>query len=219
MKSLIFDSSTLINLSMNGLLELLEEIKKKFKGRFLITRAVKYETLDRPLKIKKFELGALKVGDLLNKKIIEILPLDEEIYRKTREIREVVNSSFFAKGEALHLIDDGEASCLALSKILEEKGEQALVVIDERTTRMLCEKPENLRKLLESKLHTKVETKRDLSFFRRFKIMRSSELVYLAYRKELIKIGDGNLLDALLYAVKFKGCAISSEEIEDMKRI
>lgn len=219
MKALIFDSSTLINLSMNGILDILEQIKKRFKGRFLITQAVKHETVDRPLKIKKFELAALQINNLLNRKIIEMLPLGEEIYRKTREIRELVNSSFFAKGEALHLIDDGEASCLALSKILEEKGEQALVVIDERTTRMLCEKPENLRKLLESKLHTKVETKKELSFFKRFKIIRSAELVYLTYKKGLIEIGNGNLLDALLYAVKFKGCAISSEEIEEIKRM
>ncbi len=30
---------------------------------------------------------------------------------------------------------------------------------------------------------------------------------------------DKELLDALLYGVKFKGCAISSVEIEEMKRL
>ena len=72
MKTLIFDSGPLINLSMNGFLYILEELKKSFNGKFLITEQVKYETLDRPLKIQIFELGALRIQDLLQKKVLEL---------------------------------------------------------------------------------------------------------------------------------------------------
>ncbi len=219
-KALIFDSSTLINLSMNGLLVILSDIKKDFGGEFFMTSAVRYETIDHPLKIKKFELGALKINNLLNKKIIEIpREFEKEINKKTQNIKNLINSSFFARGRHLHLVDDGEVSCLALSKILQEKNNETLVVVDERTTRMLCENEENLRKLLEKKLHTRVESKGELSFFKNFRIIRSAELVYWAYKKNLIKIGNGQLLDALLYATKYKGCAISREEIEELKRM
>ena len=45
-KALIFDSGTLINLTMNCLLYILPELKKIFKGKLLITSAVKYEIID-----------------------------------------------------------------------------------------------------------------------------------------------------------------------------
>ena len=129
------------------------------------------------------------------------------------------NNSFLARNEFMHIIDFGEASCLALSLIAREKNIENVIVIDERTTRMLGEKPENLHKLFESKLHTKVILKESFSFLRNIKFIRSSELVYLAYKKNLVKLKDGNVLDALIYATKFKGSAISRQEIEEMKRL
>jgi hypothetical protein len=61
--------------------------------------------------------------------------------------------------------------------------------------------------------------KKEFEFFRQFKIIRSIELAYIAYKKGLVKFGDGKLLDALLYSLKFKGCAVSSEEIEEIKKL
>ena len=43
--------------------------------------------------------------------------------------------------------------------------------------------------------------------------------MYVAYKKGLIKIQDPQLLDALLYAMKFKGAAISGDEIKEILRI
>ena len=222
-KILIFDSSTLINLSMNGLTDLFYELKRLFNGKFLITKDVKYETIDHPMMIKKFELGALKIGTLLRDEVLEMpssLKIsDEEVRAKTREILQATNHSFFARNEFIHIIDDGEASCLALSMIAEKKGIESVIAIDERTTRMLGESPENLRKLFESKLHTQVEMKQDASFLKDIRFIRSSELVYVAWKKGAIDIGNGQLLDALLYATKFKGNSISRNEIEEIKRI
>lgn len=208
---------------MNSLIDLLADLKKQFQGKFLITKSVKYETIDKPLTIKKFELGALKIKKLLDEKVLEMPESininEQELKEKTQEMLKIANSSFLAKNEFMHIIDDGEASCLALSLILEEKKIENVIAIDERTTRMIGEKPENLKKLFESKLHTKVELKKDLSFLKNIRFIRSSELVYIAYKKNLIKLKDGNVLDALLYATKFKGSAISRQEIEEMKRL
>ena len=67
MRVLILDSGPLINLSMNGLLYILEGLKAHFQGKIIITRQVKYETIDRPLNVPRFELGALRIKNLLDK--------------------------------------------------------------------------------------------------------------------------------------------------------
>ncbi len=222
-KALIFDSSSLITLSMNCLTSLLTELKKSFRGKFIIPKSVKYETIDRPLGIKKFELGALRLNLLLKNKVIEtpssIKIHEEELKEKTREILNITNKSFFARKEFMEIIHKGEAECLSLSLLAKEKGIENALVIDERTTRMLVENPENLRRLFENKLHTKVKLEQNLLFLKDIKFIRSSELVYIAYKKGLVKLKGENILDALLYAVKYKGCSISRQEIEEAKRL
>jgi hypothetical protein len=222
-KAIIFDSGSLINFSMNGILYIIEKLKKEFEGKFLITKDIEYETIKHPLKIKKYELGGLKIKELLDKGIIEMpetLGINSSgIKHKTKDILRKSNHLFFSK-RPIHLIDRGEASCLVLSEILQEKNIENVIVVDERTTRMLCESPENLHKLMEKKLNTKIKTKKEhYPYFKKFKIIRSSELVYIAYKKNLVKLGNGSLLDALLYAIKYKGCSISKQEIDQIKKL
>ena len=62
--AIIFDASTLISFSMNGLLDEVVKLKKIFKGKFLIPEDVKYEIIDRPLNVKRFELEALRLKKL-----------------------------------------------------------------------------------------------------------------------------------------------------------
>jgi hypothetical protein len=223
-KAIIFDASTLISFSMNGLLPELKELRKIFNGKFIITEKVKKEVIDRPITIKRFELEGLKIKQLLDEKVLE-MPVsigikDEEISKKTDEILNIANNSFIGEKRNIKLIDLGEASCLALSKILNEKKIENVIAIDERTTRMLGELPENLQKLMQKKLHTKINLKKEnLEFFKGFKFIRSAELVYIAYKKKLVRLKNGLVLDALLYGVKFKGCSISNEEIEEVKKL
>lgn len=224
MKIIIFDSSTIISLAMNGLLDLLAKLKKGFNGKFIITRKVKYESTDRPLEIKKFELGALKVQRLVDEKVLEspesIGIQQEEIRKKSQEMLRMCNHIFIAQNEFIHLIDEGEASCLVLSLLASEKGIDNVIAVDERTTRMLGEGPENLRKLLAQKFHMGVMmVKENAQKLSRIKFIRSSELVYVAWKKGLVELKDGKVLDALLYATKFKGSAISYEEIEEIKKL
>lgn len=224
MKLIIFDSSTIINLAMNGLLDMLTKLKKGFNGKFIITSKVRYESVDRPLEIKKFELGALKVQKLIDEKVLEppesIGIESEEIRKRSQEMLRVCNHIFIAQNEFIHIIDEGEASCLVLSLLASEKGIDNVIAIDERTTRMLGENPENLKKLLAQKLHMGVMiAKENNPKISKIKFVRSSELVYVAWKKGLIELKDGKVLDALLYATKFKGSAISYEEIEEIKKL
>ncbi len=223
-QALIFDSSSLISLAMNGLLPELKKLREIFKGSFLIPNEVKEEIIDKPIKVKRFELEALKLKALLENNILELpssLGIEpSEISRDAERVLEIANSLFRDRNREIHIIDSGEAACLALSSILNKKGIKNLVVVDERTTRMLVERPENLAKFLRRKLHVKVILdKNNFSFFKNHKIIRSAELMYVAYKKGLVDLKNGMVLDALLYAVKFKGCAISEEEIKDIKRI
>jgi len=223
-KAIIFDAGTIINFSINGLLDLLKKLKGIFNGEFLITEDVRYEVVKRPLKVKKFELSALRVNQLIKEGTLKLPSSvnikDSEIEKRTKELLNVSNRMFSARNHYLHLIDKGEASCLALSEILTRKGVNNVISVDERTLRMLCENPENLRKLMETKLHAKIEAKKqNYGEFDKFRIIRSSELVYIAHKNKLVELGNGMLLDALLYAIKYKGCSISREEIEEMKRL
>ncbi|MBU0893934.1 MAG: hypothetical protein KKF48_01890 [Nanoarchaeota archaeon] len=223
-KAIIFDASTLISLSMNGLINELIKLKSIFKGYFIVTSDVKREIIDKPITIKRFELEALRLKQLLDEKILEmpsVLNVDEkELSQKMQEIKKISNTTFYGKDKNLNLIHSGEASCLALSKILTNKQIKNVVAVDERTMRMFCEKPQNLKKLLEKKLHTQISVKtQNFEHFKGFKLIRSAELVYVAYKKGLVNLKNEMVLDALLYAVKFKGCSISGTEIDEIKRI
>jgi len=223
-KAIIFDSGALISFSMNGITDIIKRLKEIFKGTFLITSEVKKEIIDTPMKIKRFGLEALKLKHLLDEGVLELPSSlgikDSEITKKTNEILNVANATFNGEGKDIHIMDTGEASSLALGKILNERKIKNVIVIDERTTRILVEKPENLKKFLEKKLHVKIRLVREnLKLFKDFRIIRSAELVYVAHKKGLIKLKDGNVLSNLLYAVKFKGAAISGDEIEEIKKL
>jgi len=225
MKCLIFDSGPLINFSMNGILHILEKLKLAFKGDFLITKEVKREIIDHPKTIKRFQLGALRLENLYNKGVIKFADITEQEVNELREIRErlmqTANTMFKTKKRAVHLIDKGESAVLALATIMKRKTkEDTPLVIDERTTRMLCENPENLRKLMEKKLHTYIKANtKNYEPFRGFKIIRSTELAYIAHKKDLIDMKGQEVYEAMLYGLKFKGVSISEKEVKELSKM
>ncbi|MFW6233388.1 MAG: hypothetical protein ACOC3Z_01865 [Nanoarchaeota archaeon] len=223
-KIIIFDASTLINFSMNGLYEEIRKLKEIFNGKFLITNDVKEEIINYPIKKKKFELEAIRLNNLLKEGVIELpksLKVNEKkIQNKTYSIMDEVNSIFKdSQGEDIKIIHKGEASIVALAEILKQRNYEIVLSIDERTMRVLIEKPSNLKKLLERKLKTRLKLNKKISNkFKGLNVIRSSEIVYIIYKKGLMKKSK-KLLDALLWAVKTKGCSITHEEIEEIKRI
>lgn len=221
---IVFDSGALISFSMNGITKMVKELKGVFKGKFIITPEVKKEIIDTPIKIKRFQLEALKLKHLLDEGVLEMPSSlgikDSDIQKKSEEMRDFANSIFNGGGKDIKIMDVGEASCLALSEILNEKKIKNVIAIDERTTRVLIEKPENLQKFLEKKLHVKISVDgKKLDSFKNYKVIRSPELIYIAYKKGLVKLKSEKALDSLLHAMKFKGASISNGEIEEIKNI
>lgn len=225
-KILILDSGPVISLSLSDLLFILKEIKNRFPEiSFVISDNVIKEIIERPLTIKRFKLEALFVKKLFDEKIIEpssVYVSDEKLEKSTNEVLNTSGRIFRAKGENIQILHEGEASSIALYKLLKEKYEKVLLIVDERTTRMLCESPKNLHKLLERKLHTLIEYDYEAAdFFKDISIARSSELCSYAFKKGIIKLPSTKTenLDAVLYALKYHGCSISFEEIEQEKQI
>jgi len=225
MKYLIFDSGPLINFSMNGILDSLEKLKESFNGEFLITKEVKEEIIDIPLRIKKFELGAIRLEELFKKEVIKLADINKEEIEELRKLREnfmnTANSMFKAKNKAVHLLDKGESAALALSLIMKKKiNRDVPIVVDERTTRMIIEKPENLKELMEKKLHSKLNSyTKNYSLFKGFKIIRSTELAYIIHKKNLFELKSQKAFEAILYGLKFKGCSISEKEVEVLSKM
>ena len=225
MKYLIFDAGPLINFSMNGLLDSFEKLKQTFKGEFLITKEVKKEIIDHPKTVKRFELGAIRLEQLYNKGVFKLADINQEEVDELRRLRDnflqKANSMFKTKKREVHLLDRGECAALALSTILKRKNnEDVPLVIDERTTRILCENPENLKKLMEKKLHTSIKANTSsYDLFKGFKIIRSTELAYMIHKKDLFKLDHPKAFEAIVYGLKFKGCSISEKEVQALSRM
>ena len=220
MKYLIFDAGSVISLTMNGLLPILEKLKNEFDGEFIITPQIKNEIVDKPAKIQKYEFESIQVKALISKGVFtmssKIIP-DNKLQQEANEIMKISNSSYVAFHEKVKIIQEGEASCLAFAKLC---GRENVIVTDERTVRLLTERPDNISKLMGNKMHTKVSfNNKEMKYFSDFRFIRSAELLYIAYKKNLFDYKDSNLLGSLLYAVKYKGAAISSEEIDEIKKL
>jgi len=189
-----------------------------------MTPAVKKEVIDYPLQIKRFELGALRVQQLVESNIIEtsnkIGVDDKTLSEETQKIMSIINSTLKTEGKSIKIVSDAESSCLALSKILSEKNVENIIAIDERTTRTLFEKPENLEELMSKKLHKRIKiSNNEFRNLGNFKFIRSPEIVYVAFKKGLTKLQGNKALEALLYATKYKGSSISDEEIRALKKL
>lgn len=224
MKVLICDSGILINLSLNGLLNIFEKLKENWNGKIIITQEVKAETIDRPMNVLRFKLGAIRIESLLTKKIIEMpnsLNIsEEELKRKTKEIMEIANHTYKAKEGWVNIVSEAEVSCVALASLLESRGHQTLIATDERTIRLLCENPKLLEKIMSKHLHQRVQlVSSSIRELQKFKFVRSSEIVFVAHNKGFLELENKEALDAALYATKFKGAAITFEEIEALKKI
>jgi len=220
MKSLVFDSSTIITLAMNNLLWILKPLKKQFKGEFYISQSVKKEIIDNPLKSKKFKLEAMQVLSIIDNGTLKIYD-DSKYYPEIKELTKLANSLFKSKHNYIKILHEGEAGAVILAKKLQSDA----LIVDERTTRVLLEDPRKLEKYLERKMHRDVRLdthnlKKFNEFVKGMTALRSVELGIIAFEMGLLdkyiskkKTTKKDLLDALLWAVKLRGCSVSVEEI------
>ena len=229
-KALIFDSSSIISLAMSNMLGILPKLKQIFDGAFLIPYDVFHESVVRPLDIKRFEFEAMMIKKLVDDGTLMVV---EGLQSDTNRLLGVANTVYKAKGNYMKIMHRGEVSCIALYKRLRDNKdsnnnnnniEKIAFTVDERTTRMLCENPYNLKELLSKKLHTNVsmdETK--ARQFSDIDIIRSTELGIIALKhgfiSDLVSDKTKETIEALLYALRYNGCSISTKEINMLEHI
>lgn len=223
-KEIVCDSSALISLTDCCMLRSLAFITKKFNFSFIITDVVEYECITNPLKIttKEYNLSALRIQDALkNNELIKVKSSPETI-KKRDEILTLANNLFFAQGRPLTLLHAGEAEIIALAYELNIKH----LLMDERTTRLLIEAPFRVKEHFEEEFRINIMVNRDnLTKFndivKGFEISRSSEFVSLAYSAGYFNEYGTNKKDiyvAALYKLKYSGCSIRFNEIEELAR-
>ncbi len=219
MKKLVFDSSSLISLSEKCFMKILGRLAEKQKVEFFMPYSVMKETVEIPLKIKRFELNAIRIKTAIKNGWIKVIKPQNGTLELSNRIMELSKGLCLAASKPLDIIHKGEIEALALVKTM---GADALV-IDERTTRMLLEEPRNLLKLFEYR------TGKHMSFNERklveiqgllsgTTIFRSSEIIALGYEKDCFENELENnkaSLKAALFSVKYAGCAISEVEITE----
>jgi|TARA_B100002003_G_C13964311_1_gene466948 predicted nucleic acid-binding protein len=214
----VFDTSSLISMSQSCLIASLKGLRNENENTFVIPESVYGEVVERPLKIKRFELNAVRVQKAVDEGWLEVKELNAPFRDMANKIADLANNMFFIKGKRLKLIQAGEIEALALLKQLNSN----LLIIDERTTRAILESPMQLKRLIERRRNKKVNFKEENAaelkeMFPELDIARSVDLVALAFERKLL--GEElpqskQALEAALYAVKYAGCAVSGNEIE-----
>ncbi len=218
LKKIIFDASTLISLSSSCLFNAVGKTLEDLNSVGIISTGVEMESITRPIKVKRFELNATRIRHGLKAGWFELAKLDKSCSDEVKKVMGLANSCLSGPKGSLELLQLGEVEALVLAERLGAK----VVAVDERTTRMLAEEPEKLRRLIGKRRHEKIRKNakkaRDFSGrFGRLSFVRSSELVALSFERGFLEeeIGKGKkALEAALYALKYNGCALSSFEIE-----
>ena len=224
-KSIFFDAGPIISLVMSRLDWILPELKKIYGGKFYITPAVKLELVERPSNIRRFEFEALQVMKMIREGTLEVY--EEPISVRSKQLQVLANSTFKVKNKRMDIIQAGEME----SVVAAMKTGSNTLVMDERTLRLFIEDNKQLEKLLEYRFKNPIET--DLSNRNKFsdqlkdiKIIRSIELVSVAFKLGLLKAylppekgGKAKLLDSVLWATKYNGCAVTEAEINKIKEM
>lgn len=216
MKRIVCDSSSLISMSSSCMLQLLGYFKNV---RFIVPRSVENEIRGAPMMTRRFKLSALKFQHLLNTGIIEVEEADQE---EAKRFLERANTVFWLRGKPIKMIHLGEAEALALATDADA------LLIDERTLRLFIETPSQLLEMLRKRIGKKIQQdsralNKCVDSMEDAVIIRSSEIVAAAYENGILEECFGedgkDLLEACLWALKFSGCSITNNEIDEYLRI
>lgn len=218
-RDILCDSGSFISLTSGCLDNLLYFFAESHGVRFVIPPSVEYETVTRPLQsnLRKYLFSAIRIKDAIDDGVI--VKVDAKVADDARRIMNAANNAFYIRGKPIQLIQFGESEMLALARALGIE----YILIDERTARLLIEAPFRLKEHLETEFKVNVMVNKENLRFLASQIsglhaMRSSELVMLAYEKGYFK-NFKNLqkeaLEAALYKIKYAGCSISYNEIDD----
>ncbi|MBR9681339.1 MAG: hypothetical protein GOV00_00910 [Candidatus Altiarchaeota archaeon] len=215
MNRIVCDASSIITLSSNCLLWLL----KRFENiEFVIPPYVKKESVDVPLKGKRHGFDAMRNGNSIGNGLT-ILESDAAL---RDNLLNLSNSVFVSKNRSFKIVHRGEIDMIAVAK----KHQINTLLVDEKNTRLLIEDRVRLKNLMERRTHRKIEINKEVEerlakeldgLF----VLRSSELVAEAVKRNIIDwpYSKRQLLRNALYALKFKGCAITEGEIVELVNV
>ena len=225
MTVVVVDSGTIISCAMNCILWVFDELKQQ-GIRFIVPAGVKNEVIDSGLKSEKFKYEAIRVLHHFVNGTFE--SYDEDLSKETSELLSYANSSFYINNKQLKVLEDTDAQVAVLAKKLNADA----LLTDERTLRLFIENPDAISGFLQNKFHTKVEVNekslhRFSDYMENMPVIRSVDLVVYAIengvfdptikRCSIVKNIDcrKEIIRGLLYALRFSGCAVSFEEIND----
>ncbi len=215
--SVICDASSLISLADSCFVPLLYVLRSRMAGPFVLPRSVHLECIDRPLSNKQYALAAVRLARAEQDGVLKTVDVD--VKKEIEEIMWNANNLFFVHDRPLKLLHEGESEMLALAR----KFGVSNILVDERTTRMLAEAPFDLKKHLEAefKSHVSVNDKYLREFQRLTNGMvffRSCELLAAGFEQGFFsQYGplERQALEAAFYAIKFNGCGVSFQEIQE----
>lgn len=205
-------------MAMSCTLEPFAKLQKDFGGDFAITPTVKAETIDKALRTLKFKYEGYRLNAMLKNGTLKLYP-ENKYSSEINELKDLMNKTFFAWGKPMTIVHPGEISALVVAL---EQGADAYAV-DERTTRLLIESPEEVANLMGSKLHTSINVdKNNLKELKKkltgLPVIRSTELALAAYKKGYFPGKGKDILEGVLWALKLNGCAITKREINSYLR-
>ncbi|MEW6749035.1 MAG: hypothetical protein AB1295_04985 [Candidatus Micrarchaeota archaeon] len=218
-RDILCDSGVLISLTSTCLDNLLYHFSEKHDVKFVVPPSVEYETVTRPLfnGLKKHMFSAIRIKEAIDDGVVAVV--DAKVEDQAKRLMNAANSMFYVKGKPIRLIQFGESEMLALAPELGIDN----ILVDERTTRMLIEAPFRLKEHLESEFNVNVMVNKThfkalASRLAGLNVLRSSELVMLAYEKGFFKSFkrlQREALQSALYKMKYSGCSISYDEISE----
>lgn len=218
-KVVLCDSSSLISITNSCLIDMLYFFSKSHSVEFIVPQAVEREIIERPLAIsmKAYELSAMRMKRALEDRVLEMSRY--ETLDSAKRIMDTANTMFYARAHPVHLVDLGEADMIALAKEIDAD----VVLMDERTTRMLLESPFVLKDHMEKELGVNVMVnKRSFDSFKEssegLKVIRSAELASVAYGAGYFSTYSDpkKMLESTLYSLKYGGCSIGFDEIDEI---
>lgn len=216
MAVIVCDSSSLISLNEACLLGSLRFLKQRAGAEFLVPPEVFGETVQRPLKIRRYEYSAMRLNHLLQEGTLKQVAYPDT-RASTQRLLQLANEIFWVEGRPLKLVQRGEAECLAVYGRAGGRG----LLMDEKTTRLLLESPQTLLKKISGEYEQKISVNEGA--LREWKrstegifVLRSSELLAMAVSKgffEPYRSLARQALAAALRAVRNAGCSVSEEEL------
>ena len=206
-------------MGMTCMLPVLYRFSKKEKASIILPQGVYEESVIRPLRIKRFELNAVKIRECVRAGWMTVANLDREAKALTEEILHIANGIFSIGGKPLTIVHRGEAEMLAMVKQVNAKA----ILIDERNTRLIVEEPNKMKGHLQRRMQKNITVDKEhlnqlKELFGGISVIRSVDVMGLAYEGRYLEPSlprSRESMEAVLFALKYSGCSTTVDELKE----